>query len=176
MSPELKGVEQQVVGFGACGGRLRQGGEFGQRAVGKRESGEQRGALRVKFGGELLARLLVGGVDLRAQPVLVELCGDVLAVPGKPDDHLQRLGDAVGDQHGVAIGGGVQHGRTGAQEVRAARVVPGDGLQRRSGCEVDVFQVVRPVDVEIEGERREGGQFGAGAEQAENAVGHAEQA
>lgn len=80
------------------------------------------------------------------------------------------------DQHGVALGGGVQHSRTGAQEVRAARVVPGDGLQRRTGCQVDVFEVVRPVDVEVEGERREGGQFGAGAEQAENAVGHAEQA
>ncbi len=169
---ELVGVEQEVVRLGASGGRFGEGEEFDQRSVRQIQTIDQRCSLCVEVGGELLACFVVRRMYCGEQVFLVQLGGEVLAPPGQPDEDLERLADAVGEQHGVSLGGCVEHCRSSAQEVRASGVVAGDRLQRSTGRQMHRLDVVCPVHIEIEGVRGQFRQVGAGAQEFQNAVGH----
>ncbi|MEU8918634.1 hypothetical protein [Streptomyces nigrescens] len=106
------------------------------------------------------------------QALLVQLGGDVLTPRGQPHEDFERLADTVGEQRGVPVGGRVEYGCSPAQEVRAAGVVAGDRLQRRTGRQVHRLDVVRPAHIEVERKRGQFGQIRAGAQEFQNAVGH----
>ncbi|MFF3136687.1 hypothetical protein [Streptomyces mirabilis] len=97
----------------------------------------------------------------------------VVVPAGQPDQHLQRLVDAVADDSGGALGVRVQHGAVPAHEIRAARVVPRHRLQRTARGEPDGLAVVGPGQVEVEGERGQFGQVRLLPEQPQGVIAHA---
>ncbi|MFD1274514.1 hypothetical protein ACFQ51_31805 [Streptomyces kaempferi] len=168
----LLGAEQQEVGLGPRQGGVQQADELHGRALGQAESGPQLAPFGVDPVGLPDPVLRLG--DRREDPLLpVGRREPQVVVPaGQPDQHLQCLVHAVADDSGRALGVRVQHGSVPAHEVRSPRVVARYRLQWTAGGEPYVLGVLRPVEVEGEGERGQFGQAGVLPQQTQSAIGH----